>query len=252
MVTRLFAVLLLFVSFIANAQTAREIVSHYLDTVSNGDVKAWSKIKSAYTESEVYYSQQDFDQKINLLKADKPSFHKLYWVAPFEHKDVLFEDSTFTRMTSTFYFLNDRTIILMYNIPPIIKDKQIRDEFVYYFLPEQIRKLLEKSKSVELLGIKDFPNDGILCYEIRITAKGRHYLLYIDTTSFLLRYWNGREDQDTGVMTKFDNYKRIDGLLMPMLESMTKGGIPYYYCRTRKIELNATIDPKELVYEEKK
>ena len=52
-------------------QDALDIINRYIDTVSNGDVRNWNSIKSVYSESESYYGQQAFDQKVDLLKKDK-------------------------------------------------------------------------------------------------------------------------------------------------------------------------------------
>jgi len=187
-------------------QNAREIINHYLDTVSNGNIDNWNKIKSTYIESEVYYSQQDLEQKVNLLKADKASFHKSYRVPPYNQRIDIYEDSVFTKHQSTFYFLKNRTIILLGGVPPIIKEPAPRDEFASDHLPQQIWKLLNKSKSIELLGTKEFSIEGLLCYEIKITTKGRNYYLYINTKTFLLEYWNGREDGDLSFLSKLSNY----------------------------------------------
>lgn len=232
-------------------QDAREIINRYLDTVSNGNVDNWNKIKSTYIESEVCYSQQNFEQKVSFLKPDKPSFHKSYRVPPYNHKIEIYEDSAFTRLLSSFYYLKNRTIILLGNIPPMIKEPAPRDEFFSDHLPVQISKLVDKSKSIELLGIKQFPIEGLQCYEIKITTKGRNYVLYINTDTFLLEYWNGREDEDMSILAKFYNYKKVDGFLLPMSDCLMRNGVVYFWKNIKQIEINADIDPQLFNYDDK-
>jgi hypothetical protein len=132
--------LLLFASvlWISNsyAQTAREIVNRYLDTLSNGKIENWNKIKSIYSENESFYSQQNFEQRIDPLKKENANFTKVFIVFPYNHKHELYADSSFTIPLSTFYFLENKTIILMSNIPPVINPaSSSRDEFFLTMFP---------------------------------------------------------------------------------------------------------------------
>lgn len=239
---RLLIVMVTFFCTSLYGQNAREIIAHYLDTVSNGRVENWNKIESIYTESEVYYSQKDFNGDVDLLHRDKPSFHKRFTVLPYNQKEELYADSSFLKLTSTFYYLKDKTVIVLDNMPPMIKEPTIRDEFHSVHLPVQIAKLLQKSRSVELLRIKEFPLEGFLCYEIRMTTKGRRYILYINTETFLLEYWNGREDEDLSILTRFSSYKKIENFLIPMSEKLVKNGAAYFWSDTKKYLINPEID----------
>lgn len=132
------AIIIAFILFTTSlhGQDAREIINRYLDKVSNGDIDNWNKIKSTYIESVVYYSQQDFEQRVNFLKPDKAHFTKSYRVAPYNHKIEIYEDSTFTKILSTFYFLKSKTILLLANIPPVIKPaSSADDEYLSDHLP---------------------------------------------------------------------------------------------------------------------
>jgi len=233
-----------------HAQSAREIVNHYLDTVSKGNIHLWDNVKSMYTESVSSYSQNDFDAQISLTDVNKPTFNKTYKVYPDKTKRELYEDSTCAKKLSAFYFLKNETIIVFENQPPIRKPSLELDEFYSDFLPVQIWKLLDKSKSLKILSVKDFPVDESQCYEIQLITKGRKYLLYINTKTFLLDYWNGRDDEDLTIMTGFKNYRRIDGFLMPMTEFMTRNGIVFFHDDTKKIEINPTIDPDIFEYKD--
>lgn len=144
--------------------------------------------------------------------------------------------------------LQDKSVILIGNMPPLIKKPFDNEDFYSEHLPVKIFQIADKSKSVELLGIKEFPNEGLLCYEIKIHAKGRNYFLYINTETFLLEYWNGRPDEDRSILSKFYNYKRVDGFLIPMSDCLMRNGIVYYWCNKRKVEFNKEIDPEVFVY----
>jgi hypothetical protein len=154
---------------------------------------------------------------------------------------------------STFYFLKNKTILLLGNTPPIIKRSFAQDEdYLSDHLPVEIKSLMEKSRSVELLGIKQFPPDGIQCYEIKIATKDRKRLLYINTNTFLLEYWNLLKDGEISFLVKFSDYKRIDDFLMPMSDYAMRNGIVFHWKKIRKIEINADIRPEIFQYEESK
>ena len=200
---------------------------------------------------ESYYSQQDFEQKVNFFKADKPSFSKYYRLGPHRTRIDSYADSTFTNWKSSFYFLKDKTIIIMDNIPPMIKKPKPPGEFFAEHDPVFIWKLVDKSSSTELMGIKEFPIEGLLCYEIKITTKGRNYYLYINTETFLLEYWNISKDEDPSSLAKFSNYKQIGDFLIPMSNSAMRNGFVYHWVNKRKIEFNTEIDPELFIYKGK-
>jgi hypothetical protein len=245
----------MFLSFIllssfVYGQNAREIINHYLDTVSNGNVENWSKIKSTYIESESLYSQNSFDQTVSLVSPDKPSFQKIYTLWPQRRIDS-YSDSTFNNLVSSIYFLKNKTIIVMGNLPAMVKPASPQGEYDTEFIPLTIWKLLNKSKSVELIGLKEFPIDGITCYEITITIQERSYSLYINKDTFLLEYWNGREDNDTSILTKYYNYKKVGDFLIPMSDCLMRKGIIYFWANKKKIEINSHIDSGIFIYSDK-
>lgn len=235
----------------SRAQTARDIVNKYLDTVSNGDIHNWDKITSMYTESIGFYSHGNFEQRISLTNNDRPNYHKTWWEYPNKTKAELYSDSAFSNLSSVFYFLPTGSIILLPHNPPIKKDpSNVHDEFFSHFVPVHISKLLAKCESLDLLGIKEFVSEKLSCYEIRMMVNNRIYMLYIDTSTYLLDYWNNREDHDLSNMTGFKNYRRANGLLFPMSDFMKKDGVIFYQSDTKKIELNPSINPKIFVYTE--
>ncbi|HTH58517.1 MAG TPA: hypothetical protein VL728_20865 [Cyclobacteriaceae bacterium] len=247
---RFSAVMWVLFVFPSRAQTASEIVSKYLDTVSNGDIRNWDQVKSTYIESVVFYSQGSYDQKISFANSDKPSYSKNY--TSFIDKKIkreLYDDSTFSKLNSSFYFLPSGAIILFKNTAPIRRTASAqRDDMD--FLPVQIWKLFNKCESLDHLGIKEFSIEKLNCYEIRMVVNDRIYMLYINTTTYLLDYWNNREDHDLTILSGFRNYKRVNGLLLPMTDFMKKNGAIFYQSDIKKIELNPLIDPKIFDYKE--
>src|SRR5687767_7655152 len=87
---------LVFAASMANAQDAREIIRHYIDTVSGGSIKNWDKVATLYYEGQSYYSQNDFEQKSNLLNPDKPGYFRTHLDSKaHKSKNELFADSSF-------------------------------------------------------------------------------------------------------------------------------------------------------------
>lgn len=105
------------------AQTADEIIERYIDTVSNGDIKNWRKIKSVLLEREVFYSQGRYDQPGPIFSHPKVHYHKTYRVFPDKLKTEIYADSTYRELLSSWWYLSDKTIVQFKNMDPIIKPK---------------------------------------------------------------------------------------------------------------------------------
>lgn len=212
----------------------------YLDTVSNGNIESWKKVRTLQRESVGYYHQDHFDQRPSFNSSGKPGFHRSYKVYPHHAKHVLYEDSSFTKALISTYSLKDKSVVIFANMSPIIKGPTDSEEMFADLLPMQIEKLLNKSSSIKLLGTKQFW-DGANCYEIRMLVKGRTYMLYINSSTFLLEYWNNREDEDLSILTGFGDYQWVEGLLLPMREFMSRNGVVFFYSTTNKLEINRDI-----------
>lgn len=220
-------------------QDAREIILKYLDTVSNGNTGSWRKVKTLYRESIGYYNQDHFDQKPS-LNSSRSGFNQTYRVYPRHAKHVLYEDSSFTRPLISSYHTKDKSVIILPNLPPKINEPAEPDEMFADLLPMLIEELLDKSSSVRTLGTKQFL-EGVTCYEISMQVRGRTYMLYINTSTYLLEYWNNRKDEDLSILTGFGDYKWVDGLLMPMREFMSRNGVVFFSSTTNKLEINRHI-----------
>ena len=244
-----FLIPLLLLATTLRAQDPRQIINRYLDKVSNGNVDNWYRIKSTYSESEVYYSHQTYQQKASLFTADKPSFNKTYRRLPHDSKVELYDDSTYTNLTSRFYYRKDKIIILLGTMPAMIKQRSTKEEFLRDLLPLHLSGLIgKKSVAMQVIRVREFPVDGFSCYEISMKTRERTYTLFINTDTFLLEYWNDREDGDLSILIKLYDYKDIEGLLIPMSESSSVNGQTYYWSHIRMYVINPDLDPEVFEY----
>ena len=241
-------------------QTAEEIINRYLDTVSNGNIENWYRIKTMYTENESYYSQNAFDQKVDFVTRDKPTFNKTYFAYPNNHRKVerynmkieSYKDSTFSMPSGTSYFLTDKMVLLIGNLPPVVKPPFEPDEFFSPHTPVYVWKLMNKSKSVELLAVKEFAMEENECYEIQIEVKEKRYFLYINKKTLLLEIFNASGTYtDPSSLGRFSNYRDVEGFLIPMTTRSAKNGITFFSDHIKKIKLNVDIDPSVFEYKEK-
>ena len=146
-------------------------------------------------------------------------------------------------MTSKFYFLKDKTVIFVGNMPPI--EKPSKDPFRYQTLPVGIKELMDKASSIKLLGIREFAKDSVSCYEIEITSKDLSERIYINTKTFLLEYTSILQNGEYVSMNRYSSYKKFDDLWFHSKEVSTRNDVPFYWSHILRLELNIPIDPKE-------
>jgi hypothetical protein len=235
-----------------NAQDARAIIQHYIDTVSGGDIRNWNAITTMYEEGQSYYSHNDFEQKTSLVNPDAPSYFRT-WIDlnADKTKRELFMDSSFEMRTSAFYFFKDKIIILMGTLPPMKRGALDRDPYLSPHLPVYISNILEHSRSAELISVKQLQAGGPSLYELKLTAKGKEYFLFINVDTFLLEYYNITGSGDRSILAAVDEYHQFGNLLIPMFESSMKNNVVYYWSRKSKLVLNPEIDPVILEFKEK-
>ncbi len=247
-----FLIFLICITSQVDGQDARAIIQHYIDTVSGGDIKNWNTISTMYEEGQSYYSHNDFETKTNLANPDVPSYFRNWTdLKAGKSKNELFSDSSFEIRTSAFYFFKDKTIILMGNLPPIKKAAPEKDPDVSRHLPVYISNILARSKSVELIDVRQLLPGGPSFYELKLTAKGKEYFLFINVDSFLVEYYNLRGDGDRSILASVGEYQRFGNLLIPMFDSSMKNNVAYFWTRKSKLVLNGDIDPAILEYKEK-
>jgi hypothetical protein len=140
----------------------------------------------------------------------------------------------------------------MGNLPPVKKGVPERDPYMSRHLPVYISNILAHSKSVELTDVKQLQPAGPSFYELKLTAKGKVYFLFINVDTFLVEYCNLRGDGDRSILVSVSEYRRFDKLLIPMYESSMKNNAAYFWTRKSKLVLNVEIDPAIFEYKEKR
>lgn len=221
------------------AQNPRDILNRYLDTVSNGSIENWNRITSVYIESISLYDHQIFETGSKNSILEQPlSYGKLYKVWPDKEKSELYSDSSFSTLTSSFYFLRDRHFIIVGNVPVT---SPVQKHLWFDFYPVKIHDYIRRSKSIRLNGITEFPNDSISCYEIDIRTADRDYRVYINTQSYLLE---AQYIFETDSFVRLYNYQQFGDLLIALGQATDRNGAIYAWKKYTRIKINPDIDPE--------
>lgn len=224
------------------AQTADEILDHYFAAVSNGDVDNWSKIKSAYIESESSYFELKPGEISTNSAGPKKKIEKRYRQWPDKSMSELYEDSV---LVSTTYHVGNNHFMVMNHRAPIPIDTRPYEPY-FEFDPILIQHTVEKSTSIRLRGIKKI--DSLHCYDIQVVTPALVWHFYFNTTTFLLEFWNNSVNGDTSNFTKVYDYKKVNDLLIPTAEAKFKNGIMFYSAKVTQLILNAPINPKKFLF----
>ncbi len=160
---KIYSIIFFFITTSLRGQNPYEIIQHYIDTASDGDINNWAKIKTVYMESVGFYSQQKFDQSLPDFSEIRPNYEKTYREWPDKSKTELYEDSTYNKfLSATLWLTKKNKLILTFNtMEPIIKP--FNGE-LWDFYPVVISKMVKESKAVKYKGIKNFITDGISCF----------------------------------------------------------------------------------------
>jgi hypothetical protein len=232
-------------------QIADEIIKHYFDTVSNGNIENWKKVKSMYTEEVSFYSQEEADQSTpNLLHPPRPSYTKNYKVPPYKSRIEYYSDSTHSQLESTFLWLPDKRVMLFRQIKPVVT--RLKDPDPSYSNPVALSKLLDKSESITCKGVKAFPADGMSCYDIEVHTQDQKIIdYYFNTHTYLLEYHKIFNSSDSLNYVRYYNYRDIgNGLLLYMDHYAMRHGRIFNSNSIKKIEVNCPIDPEKFEYDE--
>lgn len=235
----------------AQGQTADEIIKHYFDTVSNGNIGNWKNIKSMYTEAVSFYSQEEADQSIpNLLHPPRPSYTTSYKVPPYKSRIESYSDSAHSQLESTFLWLPDKVIMWFKEMKPVVRP--LKERTPSYSNPLALSNLLEKSESMTYKGVKAFPADGISCYDIEVHTQDQKVIdYYFNTHTYLLEYHKIHNSSDSLNYVRYYNYRDIgNGLLLYMDYYTMRRGRIFNSNSIKKIEINCPIDPEKFEYDE--
>ncbi len=223
------------------AQSAQEIIANYFDTVSHGDIRNWSQIKSAYIESRSVYSAAEYEGKPDFTLS-KPTTHKLYRVWPDQSREDLYQDSS---LVSSFFHLRKEQFFVMGNMEPMPMSSGPYEPY-FEFDPVRIRNLMDKAKSIELVGTVDM--QGINCFEVRLHLKELVWRFYFNAHTFLLEFWSNSPDGAGETLTKVYDYKRVENFLIPMSEVKSRNGVIFFSATRSRVDLNVDIDPGRFVH----
>jgi hypothetical protein len=229
------------------AQSPTEIIDRYLATVSNGNRANWQEIRSAFVEYDAYdHLQKGSQQGIPDFSIGAVHPSRLYKIWPDKEKIVTYEDSTFSNVVGSSYFLRDKTVLVFKNMDPIVKAPWADPDMYFEFVPVRLSRVVNDAKSIKLLRTKEFPVDGFTCYEVEIRTKRFSYQVYFNVETFLIEYWNQSKLGDgTITTTKFEDYKKVGPYLIPMTYISSTKGVVNFWLRYKKVEINIDIADDE-------
>jgi len=224
-------------------QNALDVLNHYLDTVSRGDVSKWDKIKTVCISSVGYFSTEDFKQGAYAANYNKISYFKSYKVFPDKEKQEFFSDSLYSHSTDNFYFFKDKRVIVLENMPPVqIEGNPLSIDF----FPTIIKNQMKHSKKITYNGIKNILGFEDPLHEIDIETKEKENIRYlINPNTFLLE---GIFSPITNTYTVLSNYKLIDGYFIPTHIAVMNDGVIYSWENYKKIIFNQPIDMAKFNY----
>jgi hypothetical protein len=230
----------LFFSSLSFAQTAEDILHRYLDTVSYGDIAKWSRIKTLYATTIIYFDADAFQSRIGLLNSVEASYKKIYKIWPDRQKEELYQDSAYAGSPSKFYYLKNKHVIILNNgMPPMETPAKTFVQFEFY--PVRVQAYIQQAKEIKLNSIKRIPGKASEYFEILIkTQDDSHYLL-INTDTYLLE---GIFFPETNTYWTLADYKTFDGYLIPTRYYDVKNGIVVSTQIFTSFRLNVPIDVK--------
>jgi hypothetical protein len=229
-----------------SAQDPLEIIRHYFDTVSTGDISKWNNIQSVYMESQSSISMDNFHTKSTKFSGQKINVQKLYRVWPDKSRIDTYVDST---LTSSLYNLGDNNFFVFGNMAPVPVSAGPYEPY-FEFEPVIVKHVIDKKRKITLLGIKDM--FGSNCFDIEVTTKGLTWHFYFNTKTYLLEYWsNSTATTEAASLTKVSDYKKYGDFLIATSETKRTTGGDFFWSIRKKIAINAPIDPMMFHYERK-
>ncbi len=223
-------------------QTGKEVINSYLETVSNGDPSKWLLIKSAYATSVGYFDVASFQSSVNLMNTNPPIYKKMWKVWPDHQREELYSDSLFADITSLFYFLPNKHVILIKGMP-VIESKPKKNVW-FEFYPIRIQQYVKESTEIELNDWKVIPGKTYELLEVRIKTKtDEHFLLFNPSTYLLEAIYFPQTD----IYWVLSDYKEFDGYLIPGTVKEFKSRLLYSTLTYTSFSINIDIDPKLFV-----
>jgi hypothetical protein len=234
---------LIIVNF-SNAQTGREIIDKYLDTISSGEAAKWERVKTFYATSKGYFSTENFKQSFGMPNSDKISYLKIFRIGSDKMKEELYGDSLFQQLTSSFFFVKNKKIIFLNNVPPM--EVTSDNSLLFDFPPTIVKKYLNESTKINYVGISNVPNSPLKFYQVDLKTKdGQYRSLFFEVATFLL---GSIYFPEANVYWTYSNYKNIDGYLIPTVTENVNDGVVFSRRIYETIKFNGPMDKSKFEY----
>jgi len=220
-------------TFTCQAQDVNEILEKYYTKVSNGAISRWDEVKTIFSIG--------YGSFVNLSGSD-PDFETMNYFKKYlaledgEEIYQTFTDSSLDSLSSQFIFSSKGRKFKIGNLPEMANpiSKVEFDEQRFRFMPLKVSALVKKSKKIQLTGVRE--REGGQFYEITLGSnQGPTHQLLFNTATYLLEYFHVLHDNS---MTRFLNYRVVDGYLMYTKEVSSRNGVVYFWSTTSKIIFN--------------
>lgn len=241
----LIVLFLLATSPLSFGQNVDDIIQHYFDTVSGGNLDKWRNIKTVYIESTGYFNDSNLNissETIPSLMKSKTNYSRVFREWPDKLKTELYEDSAHHILLGIHLWVKDKLVMTFRNMQPIIKKG---NDLRWDFIPVVIYDLFKNSRSKQYKGIKNFENDGISCFDIELVNKDQTTNLYFNRDSYLLEYMKILDPSDSNNFTRYHQYKLVDGFLIATSVYGTRNGVISDAITMTKIVFNVPFEKRE-------
>jgi hypothetical protein len=217
-----------------------DVLQRYLDTVSNGDVATWSKIRSLRATSVSFFSKNAFQNGHEDFNSDPLGYTILYKVWPGKEKEETYSDSLYHHLTGEFFFIENMRTILLRNVPPVYSKADKSRAFDFY--PVKIHRYMEESRAIRNFGLTFLEGKQVECYDIEIETKKEKHRFLFNSKTFLLEavYFPERK-----TYWYISEYRIFDGYLIPTYILGVKDGIVYEWTKYKSFDINFEIDPSK-------
>ena len=230
--------------FLPNAsfpQNAKQVINKYFSLVSkNGKRKDWQEIKTIHIESKGYFIK-DFEM-------DRPIYQKGRYLKSMEEQTVVKGLTTSKFYKIWPYFERWET----YWGDTLYATFHVNREGTIYERVNGVRRELGNSLNFEFYSVKlinDLKKGKLKKSAEKVTKDGKDYIkvdismtkgiysYYFDFKNNLLEYIT-----HNGIWTRLEEYKEIEGFLIPMHTSISANGPKYYDNRRYIVDINPPID----------
>lgn len=215
----------LFITTVAFAQTAEEIVKKNIEAIGGAD--AWKKVNTVRQEGTM--TVQGAEVSVALIAVNGKGVRQDISVMGMTGYQIVTPSAGWSFMP----FQGQQK-------PEALTEEQLKESIDDLDIQGKLIDYSKKGHTVELLGKDDV--EGTECFKLKITSKtGNVETIFVDPKSYLVvrsiskRKANGQE-QD--VTTDYSNYQKLpEGIVIPMSVTLGFGEL-----KITKVEVNKAID----------